>query len=223
MRGICLIVVITVVASSASAQPMINQSVPLQNLGSSFYENNGVSWNFSGPNFFANSGGNNVVPPFGNFDPNAGLRTGAGFSAGRVSGSIGLNLAQGSSRSNVTTVPSITTMNGYPGSISDQTMRPFVTSITPVVGGGVLIPTPVPSPSPVLQAYYASQQSDLQHRRQANYDRTQKKAFEYFNRGLKAEEEDDLKKARANYRRALGTAQGELRLAIQRRIQSRGW
>jgi hypothetical protein len=164
-----------------------------------------------------------VVPPFGNFDPNAGLRTGVGFSSGRVSGSIGLNLAQGSSRSNVTTVPSVTTMNGYPGSISDQTMRPFVTSITPVVGGRVLIPTQPPAPSPVLQAYYASQQSDLQNRRQANYDRTQKKAYEYFNRGLQAEEEEDLKKARANYRRALGTAQGELRQAIQRRMQSRGW
>ncbi|MGB7344135.1 MAG: hypothetical protein WBD20_07970 [Pirellulaceae bacterium] len=209
--------------STACAQPMITQSVPFQNLGTSFNEQNGVHWNLNGPNFFANFGGNQAAVPFGNPDPNSGLRTGAAFRNGPFSGNIGFNFSQGSDRSNVTTVPSLTTMNGVPGSIVDQTMRPFVTSVTPVVGGGFLMPPQVPQPSPVLQAYQAAQNADLQQRRQANYDRTQEKALESFNRGQRAEEEGNLKMARANYRRAMMTAEGQLRMMIMQRMRSRGW
>ncbi|QDT11492.1 hypothetical protein [Planctomycetes bacterium K23_9] len=214
---------VVVATSSAFAQPMITQSVPFQNLGSSFNEQNGVNWNLQGPGFFANFGGNNAAVPFGNPDPNAGLRTGAAFRSGGVSGNIGFNFSQGSNRSNVTTVPSLTTMNGVPGSIVDQTMRPFVTGITPVVGGHVLLPTPVPGPDPFLQSYQAAQNADVQRRLQGNVERTQKKALEYFNRGQRAEEEGNLKMARANYRRALASAQGQLRYAVQQKMLSRGW
>ena len=209
--------------TDASAQPMIQQSVPFQNLGSSFFENNGVSWNLRGPNFFANFGGGGLAPAFGNADPNAGLRTGVGFSGGGVQGSLGFNFSQGSNRSNVSTVPSVTSLNGVPGTITSQTLRPFVTGITPVVGGQALIPMGTPAPNPTIQAYHAGQQQDLQRRLQANYARTQKKALEYFNRGLRAEEEGNLKMARANFRRALSTSQGTLRLEVQRHMQNRGW
>ncbi len=223
----CLLVLVATAMTAAStvkahAQPMIHQSVPFQSFGSSYYENTGVFWNLSGPGFFANFGGNASVP-FGNADPNAGLRTGAAFNKGALSGNIGFQFGQGSNRSSVSTVPSLTTTNGYPGVIADQTMRPFVTGITPVVGGQVLMPTHVPGPSPVLQSYQAAQQADLQQRMQANYQRTQKKAFEYFTRGQRAEEEGNLKMARANYRRALGTATGQLRIAVQQKMRSRGW
>ena len=33
-------------------------------------------------------------------------------------------------------IPSVTSMNGYGGSISNTTIRPFVTGFIPVVGGG---------------------------------------------------------------------------------------
>ncbi|NND95892.1 MAG: hypothetical protein HKN47_01025 [Pirellulaceae bacterium] len=211
--------------SDAIAQPMINQQVPFQNLGSSFYEQNGVSWNLRGPNFFANFGGNNVVAPFGNPDPNAGANIGAAFQNGRTSGNISFNFNQGSNRSNVTTTPSVTTMNGVPGSISDQSMRPFVTGITPVVGGQTFFPVQPPhnSGDQVLGNYQRAQQADLQRRMQANYDAKQRKALEDFQRGLKAEEEGNLRMARANYRRALSAAVGPLRIEVMQRLRARGW
>ena len=220
-----ILATVTCIASAATAQPMINQAVPFQNLGSSYYEQFGVDWNLRGPGFFANFGGNNVAPPFGNFDPNAGLRTGAAFQRGPFSGNFGLTLNQGSNRSNVTTTPSVTTMNGVPGSITDQTMRPFVTSVTPVVGGGFIMPTVPPRNEGVerIQSYQRGQQADLAKRLQANRDAQQKKAYADFKRGMEAEAEEDLKKARANYRRALQTATGPLRLEILKRMNQRGW
>ena len=51
---------------------------------------------------------------------------GFGFGGGGVSGSLGFQLGQSSSRSIVSTTPSLTTTNGYPGSISSGLWRsPF--------------------------------------------------------------------------------------------------
>ena len=58
---------------------------------------------------------------------------------------------------------------------------------------------------------------------QANFDAKQKKAYADFKRGLEAEEEENLKKARANYRRALQVATGPLRLEIMKRMHAKGW
>ena len=165
------------------------------------------------------------MPPFGNFDPNAGLRTGVGFGGGGVSGNLGLTFNQGSSRSISSTTPSLTTTNGYPGSITSQTMRPFVTGITPVVGGQVLMPTQPPQPiaQQTFNAYQQAQQNQIQQRAYAQADARQRKALEAFNRGQKAEAEGNLKMARANYRNALRGAQGELRFEIQKKMRARGW
>lgn len=209
------------------AQPLITQEVPFQTLGSSFFEQNGIFWNITGPNGFHANFGGNTVAPFGNPDPNGGLNVGAGFNRGGFSGNFGLNLNQGSSRTNVSQTPSITTLNGVPGSIIDRTSRPFVTSISPVLGGRPAViwpnqPTRL-SASSALQGYQQAQQADLQQRYQANYDAKQKKALADFNRGQRAEAEGNLKMARANYRRALQTATGQLRIEVIRKMQSRGW
>ena len=165
------------------------------------------------------------VAPFGNPDPNAGLRTGFGFNRGGFSGNFGLTLNQGSSRSSVTTAPSVTTTNGIPGTISDQTLRPFVTSVTPVVGGGVLLPQSQQTneTQQFLQSYQHAQNTHVQQRRIANANVKQERAYTDFERGLKAEKEGNLKMARANYRNALGAAQGPLRIEILKRMRARGW
>lgn len=213
------------VATTACAQPMIHQSAPFQSLGQSYYEQNGVTWNFRGPGFFINNGTPLAIAPFGNPDPNAGLNTGIGFQRGPYSGNLGFSFNQGSSRTNVSTTPSVTTMDGVPGTITDQTSRPFVTSITPVVGGGFIMPMQAPrnEGAEQIRNYQYAQQVDLQNRMKAAQDAKQKKAYNDYLRGLEAEEEDDLKKARANYRRALQSATGQLRLEVMKRMRERRW
>ena len=133
MRSTLSLFILLGVAMVANGQQMINTTTPLNQIGSSFYENTGVKWSIRGPNFFANFGGA-ALPPFGNPDPNSGLRTGVGFSNGRTSGNLGFTFAQGSNRTITSSAPSVTTMNGVPGSFTSQTIRPFVTGITPIVG-----------------------------------------------------------------------------------------
>lgn len=223
MRSFIFFALSVSVAFTASAQ-MIQTQVPFQNLNSSFYENNGISWNVNGPGFFANFGGA-TVPPFGNPDPNAGLRTGAAFGGNGIRGNVGFNFGQGSNRSIVSTTPSVTTMNGMPGSITSQTVRPFVTGITPVVGGYPSVqPGEIPGAGQQMRnQVIASQQAELAQRIRKSNDMRQMKALENFNRGQRAEVEGNKKMARANYRLALNNAQGLLRVEIIKRMQANGW
>ncbi len=204
--------------SVVSGQQMINTTTPFHQIGSSFFENNGVTWSLRGPNFFAN-GPAAAQPPFGNPDPNAGLRGGVGFVGGGIRGGLGFNFAQGSSRSISSTVPSITTMNGVPGNITSQTIRPFVTGVTPIVGDYA-----VPRyDQQMSQAVQRTQQAEFARRAATSNQARQKKALQYFERGQKAEEEGNKKMARANYRLALGSAEGLLRIEVLKRMQENGW
>ncbi|MEO1617796.1 MAG: hypothetical protein AAFV88_18230 [Planctomycetota bacterium] len=207
---------------SAEAQPLTT-GIPFQNFSDSYSEQIGVQWSLQGPGFFANFGGP-AIPAFGNPDPNSGLRTGFGFQRGGISGSLGLSFAQGSSRSSVSTTPSLTTMNGYPGSISSQTIRPFVTGITPVISGNSLgNPTRENVSNQMMESHQQSQAMYLQSRMQANVDAKQSRAQQAFDRAVRAEAEGNLKMARANYRRALAADQGILRQQILLRMRERGW
>lgn len=59
------------------------------------------------------------------------------------SGGFGFNVARGSSRSSTTTAPSLTTQNGFGGSLFSGQVTPFVTGVIPVVGqGGNFAPVP---------------------------------------------------------------------------------
>ncbi len=221
---VLLIVVLLLPAASVRGQDMINVSTPLNTAGGSFFENIGFNWSLRGPNWFANFNGM-APPPFGNFDPNSGLRSGVAFGGNGVNGTLGFTFGQGSSRTITSTTPSVTLMDGVPGGITSQTIRPFVTGITPVVGG---YPTSsfgtIPSPGQQMgQAIQQAQQADLQQRMfKANRAR-QTKAIEYFNRGQRAETEGNKKMARANYRLALASAEGLLRVEVIKRMRANGW
>ncbi|MEO1528476.1 MAG: hypothetical protein AAFX06_23885 [Planctomycetota bacterium] len=212
------------VGSQASTAQQIVTSAPFQTLNNSFYEQTGINWSLRGPNFFANFGGPPLLPAFGGADPNAGLRTGFAFQRGGISGSLGLSLAQGSNRSSVSTTPSVTTMNGVPGNISSQTISPFVTGITPVVGGySYGNPTQDNVSTQMFQSHQASQAAYLQSRLNANARAKQERADRAFERAVRADEQGNLKMARANYRIALGADQGVLRQQILLRMKARGW
>lgn len=120
----------------------VTVGVPQQVLSDSFYEQFGIGWGFrqqqpGGGGFFFNNGGfGGVIPQFGGFNPNAGANF--GFGGGGNGGGFNFNFAagQGSDRSFTSVTPMVTIPNGGIGSIQSGEIRPFVTGIIPVVGGG---------------------------------------------------------------------------------------
>ena len=100
-------------------------------VGASFYENIGVQWGVRGNGWFFNFGGGGAQPPFGGFDPNAG----ATFGFAGPGGFFNLSAGQGASTTFGSQTPMVTMPNGGFATFNDQTLRPFVTGIVPVVGG----------------------------------------------------------------------------------------
>lgn len=122
----------SVLASGAAHAQQVAVSTPFQTLNDSWYENIGVSWGVrpgAFRNFFFNGPGL-APPPFGNPDPNSDARFGFGI------GPFNFNFVagQGNNRSMSTQIPRVVVPNGFGGSISDTSIRPFVTGIIPVVG-----------------------------------------------------------------------------------------
>lgn len=120
-------------AGTAEAQ-QTNVGAPFNSVGHSFYENIGVNWGARGPGWFFNFGGGGAAPPFGGFDPNGGANFGFGFGNGNVGGGFNFTAGQGANSTFVSQTPSVTIPNGGNGMFIDGTFRPFVTSVTPVVG-----------------------------------------------------------------------------------------
>lgn len=211
------------IATARVEAQLTQTTTPQQRFGSGYFEQSGIQWSLRGNNFFANSGGG-VMAPFGNSAPGAGLSAGFGFGGGGVNGSLGFNFAQGSSRTITSTSPSITTMNGYPGSISVGTIRPFVTGVTPVIGGySYGQPVNDNVSTQMFQSQQHTQAMELRSRVEAARDAKQAKAEEAFRRAVKEEADGNLRIARANYRKALAMDQGPLRLQILARMRARGW
>ena len=147
----CLIIVLALllawVPCQSSYGQLINTSTPSNRVGSSFFENNGVKFGF---NFRGGSGpGSRVVglDSLGNFSPFLGFSFGNGQlgnngnlnfgSQGRIgNANLGLNFSRGSRRSSNSVTPSLTTQNGSGGSLNSSSIRPFVTSVVPVIGHG---------------------------------------------------------------------------------------
>jgi hypothetical protein len=133
-------------------------------------------------------------------------------SVNRVSGSLGFNFAQGSSRSLSGTSQSMTNMNGNPGSFFSGSVRPFVLGVTPVVGN---YPT---GNHEIADIAAASQKERLSSIAQGNLERRYEKLRSYLIRAELAETEGDAKKARANYALALRIADDPLRSKIQAKL-----
>jgi hypothetical protein len=139
----------------ASGLPFTNEaraqqvtiSTPFQRTGERFFENTNVGWSFRGPGFSARFGGGNVAaPPFGGFNPAAGLSGGAQFQRGGFSGGLNFNFSQGVQRSHTTIAPVLTLTNGQPGHLFIGSQRPFVTGVVPIVGAGAVGYLPIVEP-----------------------------------------------------------------------------
>jgi general secretion pathway protein D len=83
-----------------------------------------------------------VLPAFGAPDP--GALSSIGFAIlSDIEAFFFLQAAQGDERTNVMQAPKVTLFDGQIATIADQTQRPFVTSITPVVGDFAVAQQPV--------------------------------------------------------------------------------
>lgn len=83
-----------------------------------------------------------VQPAFGAFDAGSGSRIGFAILSD-IEAFFFLQAAQGDTRNNVLQAPKVTLFDGQLATISDVTQRPFVTSITPVVGDFAVAQQPV--------------------------------------------------------------------------------
>lgn len=82
------------------------------------------------------------VPAFGGFD--AGSAASIGFAIlSDIEAFFFLEAAQGDSRTNVLQAPKVTLFDGQIASINDQSQRPFVISVTPIVGDFAVAQQPI--------------------------------------------------------------------------------
>ena len=198
----------------SSAAQQVTTTAPLQTVGSGFSESMGVQSSFGGRGWFWNN--NNLASaPFGPPLVNQGASGGFRFGGNGLSGNVGFQFAQGSDRSIVSSAPSITTMNGQPGSFFSGEVRPFVMGVTPVVGS---YPT---GNSELAVAAAASQRAMLSAIVQGNAERQNEKLRSYLLRAERAEAAGDVKKARANYKLAASIASDPVKSAIHRLLQER--
>lgn len=106
--------------------------VPFQNAGHSFHENVNLSWGLRAPGMFFRFNAP-APPPFGGFGPNSQAMVGGGFSGGNSGGFFQLNASQGSNTSFGSQTVSGTMLDGSTMVVGDMSLRPFVTSVIPVV------------------------------------------------------------------------------------------
>ncbi len=77
------------------------------------------------------------VPDFGNFNPDAGIQVGMAILSD-IEAFFFIQAAQADERANLLFAPKVTLFNGQNASITDQTQRPFVAGLIPVVGTGAV-------------------------------------------------------------------------------------
>ena len=183
---------------------MVTTEVGNTNAQSGFGESVGVDWSIRGNNFFFNNGVGNqgagpLLPPFG--PPINPSRIGISG----PNGSLSIYGGQSSSRSITSQSASVTTLDGYPGSIVSQQMTPFVTGITPVVGNQ-------------QNAVAAARNETLRRISESESARQNSELRKYLRRAERGEESGNLRMARANYRLAFGLANARLRQQIEYRV-----
>ncbi len=83
-----------------------------------------------------------TIPSFGGFDPASAANFGFAILSD-IEAFFVIQAAQGDTRTNVLQAPKVTLFNGQQASVNDNSQRPFVTSVTPVVGDFAAAQAPV--------------------------------------------------------------------------------
>lgn len=173
-KGCLFALVLLVLGGAPTAGQLINMGANHHNVGFSYYESIGTNFGFYFPGQLNSRGhgivglmpngqftpdgniwftqGGGVFPPFGGFDPNAGLNTGWAVRGPNGGFNFRLSAAQGSSMTLGGDSMLLTVPNGGSGFIQSGTFRPFVTGIVPVLGGGPGYVPPLTATSPVYRS-----------------------------------------------------------------------
>ena len=154
-----------ILTSSLFAQrPQTTVRAPFITAQDRFFESTNTRLSVNGPGFFARFGATNAgSPPFGGFNPNAGINSGFSTSNGPWSANFNFGLAQGSSRTLTSTTPGLTLTNGQPGVFINGVQRPFVTGLFPVVNNNTFLPA-LPPMTPLRQAAFRGELPNLNPR-----------------------------------------------------------
>jgi general secretion pathway protein D len=91
---------------------------------------------------FVNESFASAIPQFGGFDPNTAANFGFAILSD-IEVFFLIQASKGNTRTNITQAPTVTLFNGQSATINDQSQRPFVTSIIPVVGDFAAAQMPV--------------------------------------------------------------------------------
>lgn len=207
--------------STVSAQ-LLNQGVTQQNQNDSFQESISVGGFLRGPNWFFQLPGAAGSPLGSPLNDTGSI--GAAFGSGGLSGGLNLQFGQSSTRTSGTTAIGVTSLDGFPGSISSGTVRPFVTSVTPIVGGfpvtgNILVVPDYPEP---IDREGIQNQRQLAELRQSQAARQNQKLDLYLQRGEAAQSDQDWKTAIANYRLATSLASPTLKVQLRHRMTALG-
>lgn len=202
------------VAQRGDAQ-RIGQGISSQSGTDSFSETGSVSGMFEGPNGFFQFGGS--APPFaplgGQGFSGGGISGGVGFGESGFSGNLNFHFAQGASHSITSRSAGVTTMDGYPGGIHAQTIRPFVTGLVPIV-----------SSAATSHAEVAQNRRQLAKLRESQAATQNKKLQSYLQRAETAFERKKYTMARANLKSAIrfvGKSPSNVSLRLQLETQMR--
>lgn len=138
----------TAIGRLAAAPPQTTIGTSGNNVSNNFFDNTNVGFGFNIPGgsnaggrsavtgiSFQQGGASAAIPRFGGFQSADASTFGFDVNSGRGGFSLGIGASQGSSDFLVAQAISVTVMDGETGSASFGSLRPFVTSIVPVVGG----------------------------------------------------------------------------------------
>ncbi|MCP4096901.1 MAG: hypothetical protein GY748_11745 [Planctomycetaceae bacterium] len=150
-----LVLALSTIALEPISAQNINVSNPVTRISDRSYSHSGINFGFGFPGGSGAGsrvqglgprgnlkpwigfqyGGNQALPIFGGYSPNAGARLDFGRRGPNGGFSLGINMAKGSTRTLSSVAPSLTVQNGFGGTLFSGQTRPFVTGMVPIVGG----------------------------------------------------------------------------------------
>jgi hypothetical protein len=138
LRNVIAVPAILLLAGTTHAQffgPQTTMTVPSHNISDSFYERNGIDFDFDIGNFkFRQGSFDAAIPTVGGYTGDrAGATGGFAFGKGKNRGRMRFAFGQGSNRTHSMQAPVLTVSNGRQGFVTNSTQIPFVTNVVPVV------------------------------------------------------------------------------------------
>jgi hypothetical protein len=133
VRGVLFCGIVMWQYAAVSAQ-QFSVTAPFNQTSSGFFEQSGVGFGISGPNFFfQQSSFGQALPQFGGFNPSSAANMGYSLHGGGWNANFNFAFGQGAQTSSVSSAPTVTMTNGVMGGMFAGQWTPFVIGAIPVV------------------------------------------------------------------------------------------